>query len=99
MDVFTLLVQLVCGAAGGNLAAKVFPRQNLGPVGNSLAGLIGGGLGSSILSSLAGIGPPPTAGPDIGQLLAQAAGGGVGGAVLTMFVAMLTGFLQKPRTR
>jgi uncharacterized membrane protein YeaQ/YmgE (transglycosylase-associated protein family) len=99
MDLFTLLVQLVCGATGGNFAAKLFPRQDLGAGGNSLAGMIGGALGSSILSSLAGIGPAPITGPDIGHLLAQAAGGTAGGGALAMIVAILKNLVQRPSAR
>ncbi|MFM2422678.1 MAG: hypothetical protein RL291_1208 [Pseudomonadota bacterium] len=99
MDIFTLLVQLVCGAAGGNTAALLFRQHALGSAGNLLAGMVGGALGSSLLSSLAGIGPHPPTGPDIAQLLAQAAGGAAGGGALVMVMALLKSVVQRPSTQ
>ena len=52
----TLLIQLISGAAGGNLGGALFKTLNLGTLGNSLAGLVGGGVGSQILNSLIGPG-------------------------------------------
>jgi uncharacterized membrane protein YeaQ/YmgE (transglycosylase-associated protein family) len=42
MDIVSLIIQLVSGAAGGNLAGKAMPSLNLGTVGNSIAGILGG---------------------------------------------------------
>ena len=55
MDIVSLLVQLISGAAGGNIAGSLFKNLNLGTLGNSLAGLVGGGLGSNLLNSAMGI--------------------------------------------
>ena len=47
MDSFllNLVIQLVAGAVGGNAAGAILKQFNLGPLGNSIAGIIGGGLG------------------------------------------------------
>ena len=45
MDIVTLLVQLISGALGGNVAGSLLKNLSLGTVGNSLAGIVGGGLG------------------------------------------------------
>ena len=96
MDLFSLLMQLISGAAGGNLVGGIFKNSNLGTLGNSLAGLVGGGLGSAILSNLLGTPVPPTgAEPDISVLLTQVLGGGAGGGVMTIIVAFLQRWLGR----
>ena len=52
MEIVSLIIQLLSGAAGGNLAGNVAEDANLGPLGNTIAGAIGGGLGDEILSGL-----------------------------------------------
>ena len=47
-----LVMQLVAGAVGGNAAGAMLKQFNLGPVGNSIAGIIGGGLGGQILNTI-----------------------------------------------
>ena len=41
-----LIISLLSGAAGGNIVGKLLKNLDLGPLGNSIAGIIGGGLGS-----------------------------------------------------
>ena len=43
--VIGLIIQLISGAIGGNIAGAAMKQYNLGTVGNSIAGLIGGGVG------------------------------------------------------
>ena len=62
-----LILQLVTGALGGNVAGKLLKNLSLGTVGNSLVGIIGGGLGGQLLGML-GLG-------DGGTEIAEAAGG------------------------
>lgn len=40
-----LIVQLLSGAAGGIGAGKVLKDQSLGTLGNTVSGVVGGGLG------------------------------------------------------
>ena len=56
MDIVTLLVQLISGAVGGNIAGSLLKKLSLGPVGNSIVGVLGGGLGGVLLNAL-GVGP------------------------------------------
>jgi hypothetical protein len=46
-DLLPILVQLVSGGVGGNAAASVKKDISLGTAGNSIAGILGGGLGAS----------------------------------------------------
>ena len=54
MDSFllNLVIQLVAGAVGGNAAGAILKQFNLGPLGNSIAGIIGGGLGGQLLNMI-----------------------------------------------
>jgi hypothetical protein len=83
-----LIIQLVAGAAGGNLAGSLLKQYNLGTLGNSIAGIVGGGLGGQLLSLLIGSGAPG-GGMDVGSLVAQVAGGGVGGGILLVLVGLV----------
>ena len=87
-SIVNLIIQLVAGAAGGNLAGSLLKQYNLGTLGNSIAGIVGGGLGGQLLSMLMGSGAPG-GGMDIGSLVAQVAGGGVGGGILLVIVGLV----------
>src|SRR5262245_27862884 len=66
MDITTLLIQLVSGAVGGNAAGAAMKKFSLGTVGNSIVGILGGGLGGQILGAL-GMGGDVGAGADAGS--------------------------------
>jgi hypothetical protein len=86
----SLIVQLVAGAIGGNAIGAGLKDVNLGTLGNTLAGAIGGGVGGQLLQALvpdlAGV---AGSGLDIGALVGQIAGGGVAGAILTAVVGLI----------
>lgn len=91
MDVGSLIIQLVSGAVGGNVAGAAMKKSSLGTVGNSLVGILGGGLGGQLLGML-GVGGAAAAGGggmDIGSILTSIAGGGVGGGVLLAIVGAI----------
>jgi len=81
-----LLISLVSGAVGGNLAGFAMKNKSLGVLWNTVAGLVGGGLGGQLLGML-GLG-----GDSIG---ANVAGSGVGGAVIMLIVAVIKGAMKK----
>ena len=87
-----LIIQLVTGAVGGNVAGKLFKNLSLGTLGNSISGILGGGLGGYLLGLL-GLGADATTGGsmDISSILGSIAGGGVGGGVLMA----IFGFIKK----
>jgi hypothetical protein len=86
-----LVIQLISGAVGGNVAGTLLKQYDLGPVGNSIAGILGGGLGGQLLGVLMPTFGAATASgaTDIGSILAQIAGGGVGGSVVLLIVGIL----------
>jgi uncharacterized membrane protein YeaQ/YmgE (transglycosylase-associated protein family) len=86
----SLLIQLLSGAAGGNLAGAVFKNLNLGTLGNSIAGIVGGGLGGQLLQYLSGAGAT-TGGLDFQSILSSVAGGGLGGTIVMAIVGWIKG--------
>ena len=96
MDIASLLIQLAGGAVGGNVAGSLFKKMSLGTVGNSLAGIVGGGIGGQILNILMGAGAAGGGGAlDIGSILTQVAGGGVGGGVVMVVIGVLKRMFAK----
>ncbi|MEM6306764.1 MAG: hypothetical protein AAF701_02100 [Pseudomonadota bacterium] len=87
-----LLVGLISGAVGGNVAGGLLKKIDQGVVINSIAGIVGGGLGGTILGQL-GLGG--AAGMDIAGIISQVAGGGVGGGVVLAAVSVIRGVLGK----
>jgi uncharacterized membrane protein YeaQ/YmgE (transglycosylase-associated protein family) len=88
MDLTNLVVSLVSGIVGGNAAGAAMHDKSLGPVGNSLAGLVGGGAGNVILQAL-GLLSGSGGGADLGSLIGNIAGGGVGGALVLLIVSVI----------
>jgi hypothetical protein len=85
-----LIIQLLSGAAGSSILAKLVNQLNLGPLGNLITGALGGAGGGNVLGSLLGSGAAATAtGGDLASILTQIVGGGVGGPILTAIVALV----------
>jgi uncharacterized membrane protein YeaQ/YmgE (transglycosylase-associated protein family) len=88
-----LIVQLISGAVGGNVAGAAMKDKSLGMIGNSIAGIVGGGLGGQLLEIL-GI-AVAAGGTDVNSMAGSAGSGGVGGAVLLIIVAAVKKMLNK----
>ena len=91
MNILALVIQLVSGAVGGNIAGGLLKNLSLGPVGNSIAGIVGGGIGGQLLQMAIPALQSAAAGGslDIGSLVGQVAGGGVGGAIVMIIVGLI----------
>jgi uncharacterized membrane protein YeaQ/YmgE (transglycosylase-associated protein family) len=90
-----LIIQLISGAVGGNIAGSAMKDYNLGPIGNSIAGIIGGGIGGQILSHFSPGMAQAASTLDWGAIIGQVASGGIGGAILMVVVGMLKGMMAK----
>ncbi len=86
------LITLVSGAVGGNAAGAAMKDKSLGPVGNSIAGVVGGGIGGFLLQML---GYAQQGGLDVGTVVKQVASGGIGGAVVLILVSVVKGMMAK----
>ena len=99
-----LIISLASGAAGGNIAGALLKNQSLGTLGNSIAGIVGGGVGGQIISAVLGGAAPElgdaaaaatSGGLDIGAIIGQLAGGTVGGGGAMMIVGLLKNMMSK----
>lgn len=93
-----LIIGLISGAAGGNIVGKVLKNLDLGPLGNSIAGIIGGGLGQQIIAAMGAGGVAADAaagGLDIGSIISSIASGGVGGGVVMAVVGVIKSMMAK----
>lgn len=81
------IIELISGAVGGNIAGALLKKYSLGTVGNSIVGILGGGIGGWLLG-MVGLGGGGAAG-SAGGILSTVAGGGVGGAVLMVIVGLI----------
>ena len=88
MNLVPLLIQLISGAIGGNIAGALMKKFSLGTLLNSIAGILGGGIGGQLLSLL-GLAVAKGGGMDIGSIIASIASGGVGGGVLIAIIGII----------
>src|SRR5579885_1082759 len=93
--IVNLIIQLISGAVGGNIAGSALKDYNLGPLGNSIAGIIGGGIGGQILSYFSPAVAQAASTLDWGAIIGQVASGGIGGAILMVIVDVLKGIMAK----
>lgn len=94
MNLLPLMIQLVCGATGGNFVSAACNRISLGPIMSSVTGMLGGLVGGKVLLSLTGSGVSGNA-SDIQIFLASLLGGVVGGAVITALAGWIKEMLGK----
>ena len=86
MNMLPIILQIISGAAGGNLAGALFTNLNLGTIGNSLGGIVGGALGGRIFHNLWASAAGTS---DMQILMTSLIGGTVGGAVLTIIAGLV----------
>ena len=82
-----IIINLVTGAVGGNVAGGLLKNLSLGTVGNSIAGIVGGGLGGQILGMLGAGGLDGV----VGSLVS----GGAGGGALMVIIGLIKKMLAK----
>jgi hypothetical protein len=96
MNIINLIISLVSGAVGGNAAGAAMKDKSLGVAGNSLAGILGGGIGGAILQALGiGTGAEGGGGLDLTSIIGSIASGGAGGGVLMAIVAAVKNAMAK----
>lgn len=92
-----LIISLIAGAVGGNVAGGAVKNINQGTLINSISGIVGGGLGGQIFSMLGagGVAAEAAGGLDIATILSQVATGGAGGGVVLAIVSVLRKAMAK----
>ena len=94
MNIPCLILQLVSGIAASNLVAGAIRNCGLGIFGNSLAGVLGGGLGGQIFLRLTGV-ESDFHSSDAQIFLASVFGGASGGAFVTAIAGMVKRMLNR----
>ena len=95
MNIISLIIEAVSGAVGGNVAGAAMKENSLGTVGNSIAGIVGGGLGGTLLQSVLGGATAGGGSMDLTTILSNVAGGGVGGAILMAVIGIIKNKMAK----
>jgi hypothetical protein len=95
MDITSLIIEAISGAVGGNVAGAAMKEKSLGTAGNSIAGLVGGGLGGMILQAVMGGAAAGGGSMDLTSILSNVAGGGVGGAILMAIIGLIKNKMAK----
>lgn len=93
-----LIIQLVSGALGGNVAGSLLKNLSLGTLGNSITGAVGGGLGGTVLGPMLTGGAAvmgADGGLDMAALLSQVVSGGAGGGILMAVIGMIRSMMSK----
>jgi len=98
--IINLIIQLIAGAAGGNAAGAALKDYDLGKLGNTIAGAVGGVGGGQILQALIPmLAGAAGGGVDLGAIVGQAVGGGVAGAILTFIVGLVKNMMAGQAAR
>jgi len=98
MEIINLLISLISGAVGGNVAGATMPDKNLGVIGNTLSGILGGGIGGYILQALGVLATAQATGGtgfDIGSIIANIGSSGAGGAILMAVIGLIKNATEK----
>ncbi|MBS0270116.1 MAG: hypothetical protein JSS54_14225 [Proteobacteria bacterium] len=92
MDYALLILQLISGALGGNVAGALLKNQSLGTFGNAIAGIVGGGIGGQLLELMF----RTTAGSlDQASIITQILGCGFSGGLLVAIVGAARNAMAK----
>jgi len=91
-QIISWIVSLIAGSAGGNIVGTLLKNRNLGPMLNTVLGLVGGGLGGKILPLLV-----PALGSFVGGTDSLVGTGGLS-AIVGALLPLIVSFLKKPAT-
>jgi hypothetical protein len=98
--IINLIIQLVAGVVGGNAAGAALKDYNLGGIGNTIAGALGGVGGGQLLQvAIPAIAAAAGGNLDVGAIIGQIVGGGAGGAILTVIVGLVKSMMASQQTR
>ena len=89
------------GVVGGNAAGAALKDYNLGNIGNTIAGAIGGVGGGQLLQAVIPAIASAAAGGglDVGAIVGQIVGGGAGGAIVTVIAGVVKSMMASQQTR
>lgn len=96
------IISLAAGALGGNGAGAAMKKYSLGTIGNSIVGILGGGVGGYLLNMVGlgdvaadGAAAVSDGGLDIMSIGKMLLSGGVGGGALMTIVGVIKNMMNK----
>jgi hypothetical protein len=97
----SLVIQACAGGVCANIAGEFLRKYDLGAVGNTISGVLGGALAAQIAGALAGgAGNDTLRGDlDIGSIVGHTVSGAVGGGVLMMIIGLAIEAIRGPGIR
>jgi uncharacterized membrane protein YeaQ/YmgE (transglycosylase-associated protein family) len=98
MDIIGLLTNLIGGGIGGGVSGAALKEKSLGAIGNIIAGMVGGTLGSYILQGVGLLETLGVADMSVGSFANLAAEGGlsaISGAIVTAVAGVVKNKLGK----
>lgn len=90
MDIIDLIASLISGAIGGNMVGGALNDRSLGSSGDSLLGVLGGGVAGVILQLLGATGSGSDV-LDAASLIGNIAICGLGGGLVTVVIGLIKG--------
>lgn len=84
MKIDPLIISLISGVVGGNIAGRILKDRSLGMIGNSLAGITGGGIVGSAMGGWVG----GSTGNAMAALVSNIVGSAIGGGILIPIYAL-----------
>ena len=94
-----LVIQLISGVVGGNAVGAALKDYNLGSLGNTIAGALGGiGGGQLLQAAMPAIAGAAGGSLDVGAIIGQIVGGGAGGAILTVLAGLVKNMVTSEQT-
>ena len=96
-SIINLIIGLVSGGVGGNVAGAALKDKSLGTTWNTIIGIIGGAGGKALLGALGLAGGTAAAagGLDITSILKEIATNGVSGGVVVAIIGLIKNALNK----
>lgn len=88
-----LIMQLLGGAVGGNVAGGLLKKLSLGILGNSIVGILGGGLGGQLLQGV--LGAQSGSAFDVANIAKNILSSGAGGGILMVIAGLIKKYLFK----
>ncbi len=97
MEILPLITVLISGAIGGNLAGSFMPKVSLGKVGNTIAGIVGGGLGGYLFDmvGMSGTGVPGSGATDFRNIITTFLAGALSGGAVMLIIGYLIQMMSK----
>ena len=90
----SIVVSLVTGAIGGLLAGYLVKKISLGEISNALCGIVGGGIGGSVLTAF-GFSAGPSGTLTLPAVIGSVASGLVGGGLVLLAVGLIMQLIRK----